>query len=113
MAWKSALLVRYFLLLEVSSAAIKQQLLSEDDFDPNFKPSSKLAELCGMLPDRCVYASPIASACYHQASWFNETECAVVESNKTWDIWIASQPGGYYYVGIQYQESRIQATKFV
>ena len=90
-----------FLVLLFSGArglAIDQQVLTHDfhHSQPALPPG--LQTLCSELSGQCILATPVPQPCYHQPPDFEEARCAKVQSNKTWDVWVLEQPGGYYYV---------------
>lgn len=104
MFWKSVLLSTSLLVAGVSGAAIVQQPLRVDGFDSRLKYSVGLAKLRASVGKCLIDASPVAKPCYSWPGPFSQDQCDIVKNWKTNDTWISDQPGGYFYVRLNFHE---------
>jgi hypothetical protein len=104
MSWKPVLVFTSLLVAVVSGAAILQQPLHVDGFDSRPESSAGLAKLRASVGHRLINASPVAKPCYSWPDPFNQSQCDIVKNWTKNDIWISDQPGGYYYVRLNFHK---------
>ena len=104
MSWKLIFVSTSLLVAVVSGAAILQQPLRVDGFDSRLESSAGLAKLRESVGHRLFNASPVAKPCYSRPDPFNPGQCDIVRNWKTNDSWVSDQPGGYFYVRLNFHE---------
>ena len=95
MYWISTLVIGSVLLAKASSAAVVQQPLQANSLTSVLRGPASRTPSQAAVESISFNPSPLGKPCYSPIS---HAECAVVNLNKTNDLWISDQPGGYFYV---------------
>ncbi|OCL02375.1 FAD-binding domain-containing protein [Glonium stellatum] len=61
------------------------------------RASTALDRLREAVGDRLITVEPVAKPCYSNPGPLDRTQCGDILTNKTNDIFISNQPGGYFY----------------